>query len=191
VANIEERLSKLSDRLMEPEFMERRGLGNEIGFHIFDYDPEDETIVRDGISQIMERMDGKETLVQEFDLYEVMLDILRLEGVLEEALEIEEKEGWETFHEAIHSILNLDNDNNLMVNYIKDNLKEGSMVFLTGIGKVWPLVRSHEILNKLHSVVDDVPLVLFFPGTYTGQNFILFNEFDDENYYRAFKIVER
>ena len=32
-------------------------------------------------------MDGKETLVQEFDLYEVMLDILRLEGVLEEALE--------------------------------------------------------------------------------------------------------
>ena len=191
MANIEERLSKLSDRLMEPEFMERRGLGNEIGFHIFDYDPEDETIVRDGISQIMERMDGKETLVQEFDLYEVMLDILRLEGVLEEALEIEEKEGWETFHEAIHSILNLDNDNNLMVNYIKDNLKEGSMVFLTGIGKVWPLVRSHEILNKLHSVVDDVPLVLFFPGTYTGQNFILFNEFDDENYYRAFKIVER
>ena len=53
MANIEERLSKLSDRLMEPEFMERRGLGNEIGFHIFDYDPEDETIVRDGISQIM------------------------------------------------------------------------------------------------------------------------------------------
>ena len=33
-------------------------------------------------------------------------------------------------------------------------------------------------------------VVLFFPGTYTEQELILFNEIKDDNYYRAFKLVK-
>lgn len=39
-------------------------------------------------------------------------------------------------------------------------------------------------------VIDNVPVVTFYPGKYTGQELILFNNVKDDNYYRAFKIVE-
>jgi len=189
--SIEERLNKLAERLQEPEFLVSKGLGNEIGFHIFDYDPSDEVAVRDAISRLMKMKRPDEYSIKEFDLYEILLHILKEEGVLEAALEMEATEGDEIFYEAINSILNPDNENNLLVNHIKDQPKKNTIAFLTGIGKVWPLVRSHKVLNRLHAVMDDVPLVLFFPGIYTGQNLKLFNEFNDENYYRAFRIVER
>jgi hypothetical protein len=46
-------------------------------------------------------------------------------------------------------------------------------------------------LNSLHAVIEEVPLVMFFPGTYDEQSLVLFNEFKDDNYYRAFQIVGR
>jgi len=36
-----------------------------------------------------------------------------------------------------------------------------------------------------------IPLVLFFPGTYDGLQLILLDEIKDDNYYRAFKLIER
>ena len=44
-----------------------------------------------------------------------------------------------------------------------DNIQ---LMFLTGVGKVWPLVRSHSILNNLQPVTGNVPLVAFYPGGY-------------------------
>jgi hypothetical protein len=32
---------------------------------------------------------------------------------------------------------------------------------------------------------------MFYPGTYSGQDLNLFDEISDQNYYRAFKLVER
>ena len=57
------------------------------------------------------------------------------------------------------------------------------MIFITGIGKIYPIVRAHDILNNLN--ITDVPLVVFYPGKYTGTNLKLFTEIDDTNYYRA------
>ena len=42
----EERLNKVVDRLVSPELLSNAGLGNEIGFYIFDYPPERELQVR-------------------------------------------------------------------------------------------------------------------------------------------------
>ena len=66
------------------------------------------------------------------------------------------------------------------------------MVFLTGVGKIYPILRSHKILNNLHQVVDNVPVVMFYPGKYDGQELILFGdkEAKDDNYYRAFQLVK-
>ena len=65
----------------------------------------------------------------------------------------------------------------------------GDVVIITGIGRVYPYMRSHNILNNLQHVFDDIPVVLFYPGEYTGQSLTLFNEFADENYYRAFNLL--
>lgn len=76
-----------------------------------------------------------------------------------------------------------------MFNILK-RLDGNDIVFLTGIGKSWPIVRSHTILNNLHRVVEEQPLIMFFPGTYNGGALMLFDRKDD-NYYRAFELVDK
>ena len=86
-------------------------------------------------------------------------------------------------------MLRLTNKNSLIINYIMDYAYENSIVFITGVGKCYPIVRSHNILNNLHQVIDAVPVVMFFPGEYSGQDLHLFGTIKDDNYYRAFKLV--
>ena len=67
--------------------------------------------------------------------------------------------------------------------------QSGDVVFITGVGKVYPYMRSHNVLNNLQHVFDDVPVVMFYPGEYTGQSLTLFGRFFDDNYYRAFNLI--
>ena len=78
----------------------------------------------------------------------------------------------------------------MIVSHIEKNTPEKSIVFLTGIGKCYPILRAHTVLNNLHQVIDHVPVVLFYPGKYDGQELMLFSEIKDDNYYRAFQLVE-
>ena len=87
-------------------------------------------------------------------------------------------------------MLRITSSDSLIVNYIKDNTPDKAVVFITGIGKCYPIIRSHTILNNLHQVIDKVPVVMFYPGKYDGQELVLFGEIKDDNYYRAFKLVE-
>ena len=53
--DIHERLSKIKETITNPSFKEGKGLGNEIGFYIFDYNPEYELLVRDRVKFIKEK----------------------------------------------------------------------------------------------------------------------------------------
>ena len=91
--------------------------------------------------------------------------------------------------EPIKRTLRLTLDNDLVVAKISEGLiPEKDVVFLVGVGKAWPVIRSHTVLNNLHSKVDSNALVMFFPGSYTSK-LSLFDEITDDNYYRAFKLV--
>jgi hypothetical protein len=69
------------------------------------------------------------------------------------------------------------------------NLNDQDLDFLSGVGSVRPLLRAHNLLNSLHADLGHVPLVLFYPGQYTGKDLTLFNRIPSNNYYRAFKLV--
>jgi hypothetical protein len=85
--------------------------------------------------------------------------------------------------------LRLTEDDDMIIERIAENLApEKDVLFITGVGKAWPIIRSHTVLNNLHSKVDKNPLVMFFPGEYTDE-LKLFGEITDDNYYRAFKLV--
>jgi len=193
MSNIRERLDKILPELKKESFMENKGLGNEIGFYIFDYDPEDEMLVRDHIDFLKRKMNngpGPVSII-EFDLYNIMLEILEDKGYLEKAMEKEEKQGSEQVLKAVKKTLRLTSNNNLFVQYIKERVKENQIVFITGVGKAWPIVRSHTVLNNLHAAIDKNPLIMFFPGSYDGAELSLFGEIHDDNYYRAFSLVPR
>ena len=125
-----------------------------------------------------------------FDLYDILIDILNKKGYLEKCYDFERTKGFERVTKSICNMLKITSPDSLIVNHIKENTPEKAVVFITGIGKCYPVLRSHTILNNLHQVIDNVPVVLFYPGNYDGQELVLFGEIKDDNYYRAFKLVD-
>ena len=175
-----------------PSFRENKGLGNEVGYYVFDYPAEQELHVRERIAYIVGKnkpaTDGFGIVV--FDLYEVVISILKNKGYLKKCVEFEKAKGYDSIIKSIGNMLRLSGDDNLIVRHIVDNTPPGSVVFLTGVGKCYPILRSHTVLNNLHQVIDNVPVVMFYPGRYDGQELVLFSEIKDDNYYRAFKLVD-
>lgn len=190
---IYQRLDEILPIITDRRFRENKGLGNEIGYYIFDYDSEDEIIVREHIKFLKQKINNESMNIniREFDFYEIMIEILKDKGYLKKVFDMEKEEGTAAILRPIKSTLRLTQKNDLVVKYIRDRVQGNDIVFLTGVGKIWPIIRSHTILNVLHSVIDHVPLIMFYPGTYSGQDLRLCNEIDDRNYYRAFKLVER
>lgn len=190
--NIYERLDKILPKITEKRFRENKGLGNEIGYYIFDYNPDDELIVRNHIKFLKDKInqDNYGFKIKEFDLYELTLEILKDKGYLNKIFEMEKEKGTEHTVNAVKKTLRLTQKNDLIVEHIADNVDKDDIVFITGVGKAWPIIRSHTVLNTLYSVIDDVPLIMFFPGMYDGLELRLFDEIKDDNYYRAFKLIE-
>lgn len=191
--SIEKKLSRIEPIIKESAFLENKGLSNEVGYYVFDYDPKYELKVREEISRLKDKINSNENYsfkILEFDLYDIIIDILETKGYLEKVFKFEEKKGRDFTKKAIVNLLKLDSDANLIVNYIKERTSTGSVVFLTGVGKAYPILRSHNILNALHQQLDEVPVILFFPGKYSGTDLVLFNTLDGSNYYRAFPLIQ-
>ena len=193
VLSIDEKLSRIESIIKQPSFLENRGLSNEVGYYIFDYDPEYEMKVREEIKHLKEKINSNQNYsfkIYEFDLYEIIIGILKEEGFLEKAFKFEEKKGIPFAQKAITGLLELNSDSNLIVNYIKERTPDNCVLFITGVGKAYPILRSHNVLNNLHQQIDEVPVILFFPGKYSGRDLVLFNTLDGSNYYRAFPLIQ-
>lgn len=188
MATLKKRLKKISDRIKEDKFIEGRGLGNEISFYIFDYDPKDELEVRDFIKILHKEFNNGlyNRRIIEFDLYKMLIEITKEKRIFDRIFDMEERQGKDALFKAMTTFAKPD----IFLQKIKEQIGEHNVVFLTGVGKVYPFVRSHNILNNLQEVLDKVPVILFYPGQYSGQDLQLFGKFKDDNYYRAFRLVD-
>lgn len=190
---LKSRLDGIIPKLKCDDFIQNRGLGNEIGFYIFDYDPSDELLVRDYIKHIKKEFDyeGTDRRIVEFDLYEILLELLIERRVIDKIQELEDTKGKDALIAAMQNVASP----KAFISKMTIEQNKCDVVFITGIGKVYPFIRSHNILNNLHPILDMVPVVMFFPGTYDGQVLKLFKGakfkgFKDENYYRAFRMID-
>ena len=132
---------------------------------------------------------GDEYKIVVFDLYDIMIEILDNKKYLEKCYAMEKKNGFEKVSRAVSNMMKVNSTDGMIVHYIQEHTPEKAIIFITGIGKCYPIIRSHTVLNNLHLVIDNVPVVLFYPGSYDGQELVLFDEIKDDNYYRAFRLV--
>ena len=192
MADLALRLDKMGLEIRKEKFRKNFGRANEVNYWIFDYPPEKELEVRERIEYLKKKnkngADDFELVV--FDLYDMIIDFLEEKNFLEKCFNFEKKSGLERITKAISNSMKFNDDDSIIVQHIKDNTPDNAVVFLTGIGKCYPILRSHKVLNNLHQAFVKAPVVLFFPGTYNEQELILFNEIKDDNYYRAFKLVK-
>lgn len=185
-------LGKIESEIGKTSFLNGKGLGNEVSYYVFDYDPKDEILVREYIDKLVKKDkefgDGYKLKV--YDVYDLMIDLLESEGYLEDCFEMEKNDGMNYLVESVNDLLRMSDNNDYFTEYIEENTPEKAIVFLTGVGKIFPFVRSHKILNNLHQSFNKAPVVMFYPGKYDGQSLELFGEFKDDNYYRAFPLIK-
>ena len=176
-------------------FLQMEGLSNEVPFFIYPYAPEDALAVAQAKKRIKNKLSQKGISVREVNLYDLSVEILKERGVWERVLAAEPDQDKEDFRELLQGML----DPQLHIApAIRSKIDDGEfdIFFLTGIGEVFPYIRSHNVLNNLQSVVTGKPMLMFFPGRYEqsdtlGSSLVLFGRLKDDQYYRAKNILEQ
>lgn len=190
--DIATKLKILDETFQSKDFLLNKGLGNEVGYYIFDYHPADELIVREHVKGLQANNDLylKDYDLKVFNLYQIMIDYLKERQLLERAAKFEKHGGIQEVTTKINRLLKMDGkeSQNYFVEYIEERTPAKAIVILTGIGELYPLIRAHSILNKMHQVFDRVPVVMMYPGEYDQLKLTIFNTNKDDNYYRAFRI---
>lgn len=191
--SLNERLIELADRMISVDALTRYGTANDLKFYIFDYSPKDELIIRKEVKKLIEHNEK----IVEFDLYEMMIQIIEEEGYMEDVIRMEpEYDKALLLSEVFQPLLSVEENNNKLLEMFKDKAPDDGqlIVLISGVGKAYPIIRSHTILNNLQSIFRKNPVVMMYPGRYEIKNSMtlkLFERLDDDNYYRAFPLVER
>lgn len=183
------RLNQVAEKITRPDFLAGQGLGNEIGFWIFDYAPEHELQVRAYLNFLPSLMARQhpDIKIAQVNLLEVLKDYLTERGFLDKAIAMQKSKGDAALLKALRGPLHMDKFAPYLIRHSLSH--EPDIVLLTGVGSLWPMVRAHSLLNALHGPLGHKPLVLFYPGRYDGQTMSLFKQIKSNSYYRAFALV--
>lgn len=191
-STIPERFDHLLSLISSDRFLQKKGLGNEVPFFICPFPPEQAVEMASMVQQLINQLALKGICVLEINLYDLSIALLRERGIWERVLDIEETVSKDRFKELLQSVLDPETR---IVPAIADKMQAQpfDVLFITGVGEVFPYIRSHNVLNNLQSTAKDQPTVMFFPGKYTqslesGASLDLFGRLHDDKYYRAFNI---
>ena len=184
--------------LTNRQFLEMDGLGNEIPFFIQPYDPKHHLEMIKVIGQLKTRLENEGIRIVHINLYNISIELIKERGIWEEILTMEESITKAELKELLQGILDPESHIIRAISEKIEGAEEMSekgvdICFLSGVGEVFPYIRSHTILNNLQSTIKNQPLVMFFPGRYrhsleSGASLDLFDMLHDDKYYRAFNL---
>ena len=201
MSDLTHRLNQILPKLTSDDFLRARGIGNEIAFYIFDYAPEDELRVREHIRFLVDHLPKSKPglRVAHINLFEFLINYLKERSLLEKSFELQRKKGSDALLKALRGVLPEEKVAKRFADIAKP--AERDLVLISGVGGAYPLLRSHTLLNNLHAIMGQTPLVMFYPGRYDTQTLRLFGKVGlvgssaeerkkKTNYYRAFRLIE-
>lgn len=193
--NLQESQDHLMKVISSVSFLNNEGLNNEVPFHICPYEPSIQKDITQLTKQLRNDLDGQKIKTLEINLYDLIVELLKREGDWDWILENEHMMSRQELKEELQGILDIET---IITPEIAKRMKdeEYDLMLLTGIGEVFPYIRSHNILNNLQKIAKDKPTLMFFPGEYqhsleSGASLVLFGYLQDDKYYRAFNILDR
>jgi hypothetical protein len=190
--SVQERFQHLVEVISSQRFLNKQGLGNEVPFFICPFDPEKSVEMERMQRQLINRLGQTGVRILDINLYDLSVEILKERDIWNQILEIEITVSKEHLKELLQGVL--DPETHLIPAIAaKLSINDFNVLFITGVGEVFPYIRSHNILNNLQSTAKEKPTVMFFPGDYThslesGASLDLFRKLHDDKYYRAFNI---
>lgn len=190
--SIQDRFQHLYSVVSGQRFLNKQGLGNEVPFFICPFKAEDATEMERLQRQLVNRLEQTGLKVLSINLYDLSVEILKERDVWNRILELEPSVSKDQLKELLQGVLDPEAH---LVPAIASKLQasELDVLFISGVGEVFPYIRSHNVLSNLQSTAKDKPTVMFFPGSYThsletGASLDLFGRLHDDKYYRAFNI---
>ena len=200
---LNERLNKILPRVISDDFLSGSGIGNEIAFHIFDYPPEAEVRVRDFLRTLLDHIPKQKhgLRVKHVNLFDFVLDYLTSRKLLDRVIQMQRDKGDEAVKKALLGPLNVEKK---LIPYFCQVARpdQHDLVIVSGVGSVYPLLRTSTLLTNFQNVMGDTPLVVFYPGKYDQVTLRLFGKLrlsaffegegmgkKSENYYRAFRLI--
>lgn len=189
---MQDRFQHLFAVISGQRFLNKQGLGNEVPFFICPYKPEESVEMERLQRQLVNRLEQAGIPILEINLYDLSIEILKERDIWSQIIEMEDSVSKEQLKELLQGVLDPEAH---LVPAIAAKLvsAEFDVLFLSGVGEVFPYIRSHNVLNNLQSTAKEKPTVMFFPGDYThslesGASLNLFERLHDDKYYRAFNI---
>lgn len=169
-----QRLNQILPKITSDEFL--TGIGNEIAFHIFDYPPEDELRVRSHIETLLEHIPRRKPnlRVKHVNLFDFLIEYLQERGLLKKSQELQRKKGDAALMKALKGVLNEEKIAHRFGEIAQPD--QHDLMLISGVGSAYPMLRSHTLLNNLHSIMGPTPLVMFYPGKYDQASLRLFGK---------------
>lgn len=182
--------------LRSERFLRMQGLSKEVPFFIYHFPPSWALDVENMRVRVQTKLQSDDGLsVVEIDLYDLAIDLLNERGVWNQVLDLEPTMEKSEFREVLQGMLD-PHDHLAPAIRARLEAQPSDMVFLTGIGEVFPFIRTHTVLENLQSVVIGRPMLTWFPGIYeftqtTGHQLRALNLSASDSYYRAKDILEQ
>jgi hypothetical protein len=191
----QERFSHLLGLISNERFLKMQGLGNEVPFFIYPFPAQEALEIEQMRRQLKNQLESRGVQIVDINLYDLAIELLQARGVWERILEMESRTEKTKLKELLQGVL--DSEAHL-IPAIAEKIEQQSdydVLFISGVGEVFPYIRSHNVLNNLQSTAKQRPTVLFFPGEYThsledGASLDLFGRLHDDKYYRAFNLFD-
>lgn len=186
MSNLNERLDKLKALVQDKDFLEGKGLSNEVNIRLFCYSPEDEMTVTHFLNQLITDPNLDCHLI-ECNLYQLFIEICEDLDILDSIPDMEEGEGSEYLLEQIHSAIG----ENEFIDKMREKFQPqvGDVMLLTGVGDVFPFMRVHKMLEAMQPFFSEIPILVMYPGVFDGNYLRLFDRLTPNPYYRAFNVL--
>jgi len=190
--SIQNSFDHLLKLISSERFLKKQGLGNEVPFFICPFPPQKAVDMDKLRIQLRNKLEQQGIRILDINLYDLAVDLLKERNIWDRILETEKSVDKGQLKELLQGVL--DSQSHLIPAIAEEMAKaDFDVMFISGVGEVFPYIRSHNVLNNLQSTAKDQPTVMFFPGAYThsletGASLDLFSRLHDDKYYRAFNI---
>jgi hypothetical protein len=179
---IKERLDLLREEIQKEDFLDGKGLSNEVNIRIFCYDAVEEMTVTHFLNQLRTDQTLRCHLI-ECNLYDIFLSACDDLAITDAIPEMEESEGSAFLLEQLHSAIG---KSEFIEKIQYEPHRRGDVLLLTGVGDVFPFMRVHTLLEALQPHFSDLPILVMYPGEFDGHYLRLFGRLKPNDYYRAF-----
>lgn len=191
-------MDHLFDFLADKEFQDPRTGNLFFPAYIYTYDPKEEYEMQIQLDKLVKQLKRPTNFLDcmVLNLYEEMIEYLKNHqfaggSLFDQILEMEAEEPDEADDWAQEEI-----DSEEFIQYITEkvqmhfpdrNQDDRTRVYLLvhGVGDAYPHLRASDFLKRTESLIKRFKLILFYPGTFTHNQYQLFGRLKHDNMYRA------